>query len=84
MHKRCFPLIVLLMWASAGAWVRAESSETMPATRPAAVLPGEKIPSELEGIKDFHSLGLLDGRVNIFRQRLAGAGPDQGVRGGGG
>ena len=45
----------------------------VPASRPSAALqsssasPGEKVPSEDSQVRDFHSLGLIDGRVDIFR-----------------
>jgi hypothetical protein len=38
-----------------------------PTTQPANKSIGEKVPSEDPVIKDFHSLGLIDGRVDIFR-----------------
>jgi len=36
-----------------------------PATRPAGV--GEQVPSEDPAVKDLHSMGLIDGRVALFR-----------------
>ena len=36
-----------------------------PASRPATV--GEQVPSEDPAVKDLHSLGLIDGRTDIFR-----------------
>jgi hypothetical protein len=36
-------------------------------TRKSAEAVGERVPSEDPVLKDFHSLGLLDGRVDIFR-----------------
>jgi hypothetical protein len=39
-----------------------------PASAPSAnAAVGEKVPSEDSVLKDFHSLGLINGRVNIFR-----------------
>ncbi len=43
----------------------AAAPATRPSTRPAGV--GEQVPSEDPLIKDLHSLGLVDGRVDIFR-----------------
>lgn len=38
-----------------------------PSTRPSAQSVGERVPSEDPILRDFHSLGLIDGRVDIFR-----------------
>jgi hypothetical protein len=43
------------------------SPATVPATKPATNGVGEKVPSEDSLIKDLHSLGLVQGRTNIFR-----------------
>jgi hypothetical protein len=36
-------------------------------TRPSSQTVGERVPSEDPVLRDFHSLGLIDGRVDIFR-----------------
>ena len=50
--------------ASSSRPVRAAPA-TEPTTQPAVV--GEQVPSEDPAVKDLHSLGLIDGRVDIFR-----------------
>ena len=55
-------LLCALLW---GPIPMAGASGAGPTTRPAAV--GEQVPSEDAVVKDLHSMGLLDGRVDIFR-----------------
>jgi protein tyrosine/serine phosphatase len=66
--------VVLLGVGCAGqAESPPQSAASAPATRPAVMMtspaqtPGEKVPSEDSQVKDFHSLGLVDGRVDIYR-----------------
>ncbi len=41
--------------------------QTLPSTQPAQQIVGEQVPSDDAVLKDFHSLGLVDGEVDIFR-----------------
>lgn len=41
--------------------------QTPVATRPAQQIVGEQVPSEDSVLNDFHSLGLVNGQLNIFR-----------------
>jgi hypothetical protein len=58
-------IIVCLILAFTTSLSRAR--DLSPATQPSAKSVGERVPSEDPIIKDFHSLGLVDGRVDIFR-----------------
>jgi hypothetical protein len=51
------------------AWSIARAADALPATLPTTRRAdvGERVPSEDPVLKDLHSLGLIDGRVNIFR-----------------
>ncbi len=53
--------------AALAAVPQGKSAATASATAAKAKETGEKIPSESAAIKDLHSLGLVDGRVTIFR-----------------
>jgi hypothetical protein len=58
------PLLLLGMLLICGC-----ASQRPPATNPppSPAVVGEKVPSEDAVIKDFHSMGLMNGQVNIFR-----------------
>jgi protein tyrosine/serine phosphatase len=63
-------LLICWVWLVAGnalLWAAEESakSEVQRTLLPAEV--GEKVPSEHDTIKDFHSLGLVGGRTGIYR-----------------
>lgn len=59
--------MALLLVASLGPGAEAGAAVLAPATPPSSVPVGEKIPSEDPIIKDFHSMGLVDGHADIFR-----------------
>jgi len=47
---------------------RAADHAAFPTTQPNQTIPvGERVPSDDPVLKDFHSLGLVNGRVNLFR-----------------
>jgi protein tyrosine/serine phosphatase len=67
----CSALLVSVGCAGRGLAAVA-TPPAAPATMPSAAsalaaTPGEKVPSEDPQVRDFHSLGLIDGRVDIFR-----------------
>jgi protein-tyrosine phosphatase family protein len=61
-------LITWISLASASLpLVAAEPAPLSPAEAPLQTSVGERVPSEDEVVKDFHSLGLVGGHANIFR-----------------
>ncbi len=74
-YTRSLPLALVILAAGWGfaadpptalpaAGHREQAATTAPA---AAAHAGERVPSEDTVVKDLHSLGLIDGRVNVFR-----------------
>lgn len=71
LSKRAFPAIAIILFHGQTLLLAQYASPpaTLPATQPATAASGvgEKIPSEDNLIKDLHSMGLIQGRTNIFR-----------------
>jgi len=61
--KRILETIILATCLVLARWPMGALAQNAPA----AAKVGEQIPSEDAVLKDFHSLGLIDGHVNIFR-----------------
>ncbi len=57
----------ILTIAAFVALFTAISAQADPTTQPSPQKVGERVPSEDPILRDFHSLGLIDGRVDIFR-----------------
>lgn len=73
-YAACFGAAVLacaaVVFAATPSNIAPSTTSSTPATAPATAkspLVGERVPSEDPQIKDFHSLGLIEGRLNIFR-----------------
>jgi hypothetical protein len=65
--RKIVPILTLiLLLLCAPAWAKKSPPESA-ATQPLQREVGEKVPSEDSVLKDFHSLGLINGRTNIFR-----------------
>jgi hypothetical protein len=63
--KRIVIAVILAGCLALARWPMGALAQIAPTTAPVKV--GERIPSEDAVLKDFHSLGLIDGHVNIFR-----------------
>jgi hypothetical protein len=60
--------IIAFLALTGGAFLaRAQDLSAPAATQPSIQTVGERVPSEDPVIRDFHCLGLIDGRVDIFR-----------------
>ena len=57
----------VLFLACSGCLAATSDLQAVAASQPSVAAVGERVPSEDPQIKDFHSLGLIDGRVDIFR-----------------
>jgi hypothetical protein len=62
MNKSSILTIAAVVILFGTSFVRADVT-----TRPSSQKVGERVPSEDPILRDFHSLGLIDGRVDIFR-----------------
>ncbi|MGA3068099.1 MAG: tyrosine-protein phosphatase [Tepidisphaeraceae bacterium] len=58
----CLPLCAIVL-----AWTPPLPAQTLPTTQPIQQKVGEQVPSEDPVLKDFHSMGLLNGQLNIYR-----------------
>ena len=69
-YTRSLPLALVILAAGRGfaAGPAAAHREQAATTAPGTVAhAGERVPSEDKVVNDFHSLGLIDGRINVFR-----------------
>jgi hypothetical protein len=66
MKKLLAILAVIVSLPSTPAWAK-KAVAVSAATQPLQREVGERVPSEDAVLKDLHSLGLINGRVNIFR-----------------
>ena len=63
---RCFAVVAGILLSST-CWADPPATQPAVATASVASGAGERVPSEDPVLKDFHSLGLIDGHTNIFR-----------------
>ena len=70
-YTRSLPLAIVVLaagWGFAADPPAAHREQAAATTAPAIVVHvGEHVPSEDTVVNDFHSLGLIDGRVSVFR-----------------